>query len=161
MAKLVWGHIFITNISIFIFRYILFIWLMITTSDYGEGVDVENWGFRCISLDFFKLNIYFLLIWLTSFIVLFALLSYFHENCYSEWNGGESRKGECYSCNSRTEMFEAHKPWNIEKLYIVKKSNIKEHIGEVLKQNECKIYIKNILEKILNKMNLNKYFCLI
>ena len=55
-------------------------------------------------------------------------------------------------------MFEAHKPWNIEKLYIVKKSNIKEHIGEVLKQNECKIYIKNILEKILNKMNLNIYF---
>ena len=43
--------------------------------------------------------------------------------------------------NSRTEMFEAHKPWNIEKLYIVKKRNIKEHIGEVLKQNECKIYI--------------------
>ena len=44
-------------------------------------------------------------------------------------------------------MFEAHKPWNIEKLYIVQKSNIKEHIGEGLKPYEYFI--------------IKMYFCLI
>ena len=41
-------------------------------------------------------------------------------------------------------MLKAHKPWKIEKLYIVKKSDSKRHIGEGLKPYEYFI-IKNIV----------------
>ena len=47
-------------------------------------------------------------------------------------------------------MFEAQKPWNIEKLDIVKKSNIKEPIREGLKQYE---YIK-MINIILPDLNI-------